>query len=176
MLKTLSELSQAGLFTAAFALIGWIFVYLNSRSLAKQSEVNSISASIEKMLQEVADENNKFWRDTALSSDDTAKPRLFNAFINFRCDFIEEKIQFLNKKCESHFLDIDHDKFEDCIIDLIAQIRDRSTFNSEIAKEVEDKVARVLEINYLSMMLYTNIYDFLRTRYMSGDTFTKSTY
>lgn len=176
MLKTLSELSQAGLFTASFALIGWVFVYLNSRSLARQSEVNTITASIEKMLQEVADENNKFWRDTATSADDQAKPRLFNAFINFRCDFIEEKIQFLNKKCESAFLDIDHVKFEDCIIELIAQIRDRSTFDSEMAQQVEDKVARVLEINYLSMTLYTNIYDFLRTRYMSGSRFTKAPY
>ncbi|WP_122435046.1 hypothetical protein [Pseudomonas viridiflava] len=176
MLIILSELAQAGLFTAAFAAIGWIFVYLNSRALARQSEVNTITASIEKMLQEVADENNKFWREDSIKEADHARPRLFNAFINFRCDFIEDKLQFLNEKCESRFIDMDHEKFEESIIDLIAQIRDSSTFNSESMERVDDKVAKVLEVNYLSVMLYTAIYDFLRTRYMSGSVFIKNYY
>ena len=168
ILQKLSELSQAGLFTALFAFIGWVFVYHNSRSLARQGEVNSLTASIEKMLQEVADENNKFWRDSELSDADQAKQRLFNAFVNFRCDFIEEKIQFLNEKCKSIFrTDLDHESFENGIIELIAQIRDRSTFDSEAPSKVEDKTSRVLEINYLSLSLYSMIYDFLRVRYMS---------
>ncbi|MEX5552278.1 hypothetical protein [Pseudomonas pergaminensis] len=185
-MTTLAEYSQAGVFTAIFAVVGWIFVYINSRSLAKQGEVNSITASIEKMLQEVADENYKFWRDNSFNSappseagveaaqqsplsETAAKSRLFNAFVNFRCNFIEEKIEYLSRKCESVWhSNLDHGKFESSIIDLIAQIRDRSTFDSELPSLVEDKVSRVLEINHLSLELYAEIYNFLKLRYMAG--------
>jgi len=168
-IETLAKWSQAGAFTALFSIVGWCFVYANSRSLARQSEVNTITASIEKMLQELSDESNSYWLDAAGKKMEVGRAELFNAFVSFRCNFIEDKVRFMNEKCRSFMRgEVNHEKFEDEIVDLIAKIRDASTLDSERPAEVHNCYERVIEVNYLSQELYLAIYEFLRVRYMSG--------
>ncbi|WP_313128048.1 hypothetical protein [Stutzerimonas nitrititolerans] len=166
----LADLAKAGVFTALFAILGWGFVYANSRALARQGEVNSITAFVEKMLQEIADETNKFWKASASGEPDPSSSKLYNAFIVFRCNFIEDKVRLMNERSRSAWHGkVKHEVFEDDVVDIIAKIRDAATLDSEDAAGVADKYARVIEVNYLSQSLYSTIHDFLRVRYMDGN-------
>lgn len=166
-MEFMKQLAQSGVLAVLVAFIGLVFTYNNSRSLAKQNEANAVITAMEKILQEIADENYKFWRDvTERNEEHEIKCRLFHAFIFFRCNLIEEKTQQLNRKCESWLHDhIDHKGFEIKTTDLIATIRDKATYNSENPNLVNDKVARVLSINNETTKLYGAIHDFIQTRY-----------
>jgi len=164
------DLAQTGVLAVIVAFIGLLFTYNNSRSLARQSEANAIINAIEKTLQEISDENYKFWRDvTERNTEHDIKCRLFNAFIVFRCNLLEEKTQQLNRKCRSFFHDhIDHDGFETAMVKLIANVRDKATHNSESPDLVKDKVLRVLSINKETAKIFSTVHDFSHQRYGSG--------
>lgn len=167
----IKQLAESGILAILVAIAGWIFVYKNSRVLARQGEINTLTSSVEKTLQEISDENYKFWRDADGSDKDhEVKCRLFQAYIEFRCNFIEEKVAFLNGKCKSVWrLDIDHADFEERTIDLISRIRDKSTFNSENPGLVSDKASRVMQTNAAAMKLFSEIHEFIKERYRPFD-------
>ena len=163
----MKQLAQSGVLAVLVAFVGLIFTYNNSRSLAKQSEANAIIGTIEKLLQEIADENYKFWRDVTERNDEhEIKCRLFNAYIFFRCNLLEEKSQQFNRKCRSWFHDhLDHDGYEKKIIELIANVRDKATFDSENPDLVKDKVLRVLYINSETVKIFATVHEFSQSRY-----------
>lgn len=163
----IKQLAESGILAILVAIAGWIFVYKNTRVLARQGEINTLTSSIEKTLQEISDENYKFWRDAdGTDADHEVKCRLFQAYIAFRCNFIEEKVTFLNTKCRSAWRpDINHDEFQEKSIDLISKIRDKSTFDSENPGLVSDKAARVLQTNAAAMSLFSKIHEFIIDRY-----------
>lgn len=57
------DFNWAAVVSVIVGIVGWIFVYHNSRSLARQSEANAIVAAIEKMLQEIVSDVSDFGGD-----------------------------------------------------------------------------------------------------------------
>lgn len=160
-------LAESGLLAIFVMLAGWLFVFKNSRALHKQSEINTIAASIEKTLQEIADENYKFWKDAEDDVDThLAKSKLFSSFIEHRCNIIERKIGIIyDKCCNSLNPAVEKINFTDNSISLIANIRDKSTIDSEKLKLVKDKYARISAINNLTLKLSNEIQKLVLTRY-----------
>ncbi|RII79139.1 hypothetical protein [Pseudomonas monteilii] len=169
-MEFMKELAQSGVLAVLVAFIGLIFTYNNSRSLAKQSEANAIVTSMEKILQEIADENYKFWRDvTERNEEHEAKCRLFQAYVFYRCNLLEDKSAHLNRKCQSWFHDhIDHRGFERKTTKIIGNIRDKSTYNSENPDLVKDKFSRVLFINNETIKLYGVMHELTQSRYATN--------
>lgn len=160
-------LAETGILAITLMFVGWIFVYKNSRALARQSEINSMAAAIEKTLQEIADENYKFWKD---SDDDAAaqleKSRLFNAYIEHRCNIVEKKIALLHDKCKNCINPaVLKSEFSIRSVSIIAKIRDRSTFNSEKLSLVSDRYARISSINHLTLRMFTELSQYITLRF-----------
>ncbi|WP_313327350.1 hypothetical protein [Pseudomonas qingdaonensis] len=167
MMSVIKFLAETGLLAIFLMLIGWVFVYKNSRALAKQSEINAMAAAIEKTLQEIADENYKFWKDT---DDDIKaqleKSRIFNAYIEYRCNIVEKKIGLLFDKAKDCLNPaVESSPFTGNSIDLIARIRDRSTMNSEDVSAVRDRYARISAINNLTLKMFSEITGFIILRF-----------
>lgn len=162
------------------AMAGWAFTYYNSRSLARQSEANGIVTAVDKMLQEISDENYKFWRDADFSSDDhNLKCHLFHSYVSFRCNFIEARLSALYHKCRNRILhDGEVDIFYPKAIDLLSTIRTTATLDSETSSSVdaEGRRRKILLINRYTMDLHGLISGFMLERYRSiMDLQTKST-
>lgn len=160
-------LAESGLLAIIVMLAGWLFVFKNSRALHKQSEINTIAAGIEKTLQEIADENYKFWKD-AEDDDEThlAKSKLFSSYIEHRCNIVERKIGIIyGKCCNSLNPAVENMQFTEACIGLIAKIRDKSTIDSEKLKLVKDKYTRISAINNLTLKLSNEIHKLVLTRY-----------
>ncbi len=160
-------LAETGLLAIIVMFAGWMFVFKNSRALHKQSEINTIAAGMEKTLQEIADENYKFWKD---AEDDhethLAKSKLFSSFIEHRCNIIERKVAIIYGKCSNSFNPaVEKINFTDTCTSLISNIRDRSTINSEKLSLVKDKYARISVINNLTLKLSNEIHKLVLTRY-----------
>ncbi|HCW99145.1 MAG: hypothetical protein E6556_04520 [Pantoea sp.] len=68
ILKFLKYLAESGLLAIITALIGWIFVYKNSRALQRRSETWSIVKNVSDNLKEIESSSRKFW----LPGDDKA--------------------------------------------------------------------------------------------------------
>lgn len=155
---------------AVLTVVGWIFVFHNSRALARQSESNAIGNSVDKALQEISDENYKFWRDVdhADVEGSVSKCQVFQSYINFRCDFVENKIQLLCKKCKGLSVE-DNTEFWDSLIEIVSNIRDISTMNSEEAAGFDQnaRMRRILECNKLAIDLQFRVGEFLMERYKS---------
>lgn len=66
ILSFLKYLAESGLLAILTALIGWGFVYKNSRSLQRRSETWSIVKNVSDNLKEIENSSRKFW----LPSDD----------------------------------------------------------------------------------------------------------
>lgn len=151
------------------AMTGWAFTYLNSRSLAKQSEVNAIVSNIDKMLQEISDENYKFWRDANFKSPThSQQSKLFQAYINFRCNFIERRLNALYWKCRNSIVFDGHaDDFYPKSIEAISQIRTIATLNSEASGIVDsaERHRKILLINKTTLDLHELLSDFMLERY-----------
>lgn len=160
-------LAETGILAICLMFVGWIFVYKNSRSLARQSEINSMAAAIEKTLQEIADENYKFWRDSDADINlQLEKSRLFNAYIEHRCNIVEKKIVILHDKCKVCLNPaVMKSPFSHNAIVLIAKIRDRSTLNSENVSLVSDRYARIGAINHLTLKMFTELSQYLAVRF-----------
>ncbi|WP_103894660.1 hypothetical protein [Pseudomonas sp. NFACC36] len=160
-------LAESGLMAIIVMFLGWLFVFKNSRALAKQSEINALAASLEKTLQEIADENYKFWKDSE-DNDEThlIKSKLFSSYIEHRCNIIERKIEIIFSKCNNTMNPaIEKIQFTQKSIDLIADIRDKSTINSEKLKLVKDKYTRISAINNLTLKLAIEINKLVITRF-----------
>lgn len=61
IISILKYLAESGLLAICTALIGWIFVYKNSRSLQKRSETWSIVKNVSDNLKEIETSSRKFW-------------------------------------------------------------------------------------------------------------------
>lgn len=68
ILKFLKYLAESGVLAIITALIGWIFVYKNSRALQRRSETWSIVKNVSDNLKEIESSSRKFW----LPGDDKA--------------------------------------------------------------------------------------------------------
>ena len=153
------------------AMAGWAFTYYNSRSLARQSEANGIVAAIDKMLQEISDENYKFWRDANFSAEDhNLKCHLFHSYVSFRCNFIEARLSALYQKCRNRVLyDGDVEIFYPKAIELLSTIRSVATLDSETSSvvDVEGRRRKILLINRYTMDLHGLVSEFMLERYRS---------
>lgn len=160
------------------AMAGWAFTYLNSRALAKQAEANAIGANVDKMLQEISDENYKFWRDAnSADQEHTMKCQLFQSFITFRCNFIELRIKALRKKCRNRIMwDGNFDAFETKAITLIAELRDLATLDSEQTNEVSQLQRRrkIMLVNKKTIDLHEIMSDFILSRFRSVFSFEEN--
>lgn len=159
-------LAENGILAILLMFAGWAFVFKNSRSLALQGEINTIASAIEKTLQEVADENYKFWKDVEPDDKDhLSKSKLFSSYIEHRCNVVEKKIDILYKKsCRTINPAVQSLKTDKKCVDLIAKIRDRSTMDSERPSEVKEKYLRINSINYLTLKLANEINILITTR------------
>ena len=159
-------LAETGILAILLTLAGWAFVFKNSRALALQGEINTIASTIEKTLQEVADENYKFWKDVeADDADHLAKSRLFSSYIEHRCNMVERKIGLFCGKCKDSVNPaVERLKTHDKCIELIAKIRDRSTMDSEKPSEVKEKYLRINSINNLTLKLSNEMNLMITTR------------
>ncbi|WP_148043839.1 hypothetical protein [Pseudomonas putida] len=171
MTEIIKPLAETGVLAILLMLIGWVFVYKNSRALARQSEINSMAAALEKTLQEIADENYKFWKDT--DADDQSqleKSRIFNAYIEYRCNIVEKKVSLLFDKAKDCLNPaVECSPFPTKSVELIAKIRDRSTMNSENVVAVKDRYARISSINHLTLKMFTEINSFISLRFQPMD-------
>lgn len=61
ILNVLKYLAESGLLAIITALIGWVFVYKNSRALQRRSETWSIVKNISDNLKEIEGSSRKFW-------------------------------------------------------------------------------------------------------------------
>lgn len=160
-------LAETGILAIALMFVGWVFVFKNSRAIARQSEINALATSIEKTLQEIADENYKFWKDA--ESDDEkhlAKSKLFSSYIEYRCNIVEKKVNLLFEKSKSCLNPaVPKSTFLPDSVDLVAKIRDRSTIDSENLALVKNKHARINAINHLTMKLFTEVSNFIHLRF-----------
>ncbi|HCD6780761.1 TPA: hypothetical protein NDW07_003281, partial [Enterobacter hormaechei] len=57
----LQYLASSGILAIVTALIGWVFVYNNSRALQKRSETWSIVKNVSDNLKEIESSSRKFW-------------------------------------------------------------------------------------------------------------------
>ncbi|MFU6376375.1 hypothetical protein [Metapseudomonas otitidis] len=153
------------------AMAGWAFTYLNSRLLARQSEANGIVTAVDKLLQDISDENYKFWRDADSESEEhVMKCQLFHAFINFRCNMIEIRIAALHEKCSNRvFFDANADNFKNEAVELIGKIRSFATLDSERSSELDPHLRqkKVLLLNKSTLQLHDVISTFILERYRS---------
>lgn len=60
-LRLLQYLASSGVIAILTALIGWVFVYRNSRALQKRSEIWSIVKNVSDNLKEIESASRKFW-------------------------------------------------------------------------------------------------------------------
>ncbi|MNJ45951.1 hypothetical protein D3C77_410680 [compost metagenome] len=122
---------------------------------------------MEKTLQEIADENYKFWKD--IEDDDEehlTKSKLFSSYIEHRCNITERKLEIIYGKCCNTINPaVEKLGFIETSVELIARIRDRSTINSEKPKLVKDKYARISAINNITLKLSNEINKLVLTRY-----------
>ncbi|GLK88063.1 hypothetical protein [Pseudomonas turukhanskensis] len=165
-MELIKLLAESGVLAIILVIAGWLFVFKNSRALARQSEINTLAAAIEKTLQEVADENYKFWKDVSSDEDHLAKSRIFSSYIEYRCNIAEKKIILLfdkSKDCLNPAVEKSEFVLES--IKLLAKIRDRSTINSERTDLTHDKYARISAINHLTLKLASEITKFLSVRF-----------
>lgn len=162
-------LAESGILALIIMIAGWLFIFKNSRALARQSEINSITASIEKLLQEIADENYKFWKDVHAGDDEKehiSKSKIFSAFIEYRCNIVEKKLHLLHEKCINCLNpEVEKYNFIPKSVEIIAGIRDRSTINSEQPKSISQKYTRISSINYLTLKLSSEANAFVTARY-----------
>lgn len=79
-------------------VLGWIYVYFNTRRLARHSEIGSLIGRIETLLQEVSNENSSFWK-----SDEEIKEfsSFFNAKMEHKLRTIEDGVKFIAKRSSS---------------------------------------------------------------------------
>ena len=165
-MPTIKFLAETGILAILLTLAGWAFVFKNSRSLALQSEINAIASAMEKLLQEIADENYKFWKDVETDDEEhLTKSKLFNSYIEHRCNIIERKIDLIFGKCYSSLNpEVEKLQFKEKSIDLIARIRDRSTMNSEKPTHTKDKYNRISSINSITLKLSSGISELVVAR------------
>ncbi|MBK3758058.1 hypothetical protein [Stutzerimonas frequens] len=151
------------------AMAGWAFTYLNSRSLARQAEANSIVAAVDKMLQEISDENYKFWKDAKSEEENhSLNCQLFHAYINFRCNFIEKRLTALYSKCRNKVLFDGHaDEFYPQAIEAISLIRSIATLDSEKSSTIDSETRRrkILLINKHTLEFHDLVSRFMLERY-----------
>lgn len=160
-------LAESGLLAIVLMLAGWVFVFKNSRSLHRQSEINALAAAIEKTLQEIADENYKFWKD-AEDNDKAhlAKSKLFSSYIEHRCNIIERKVGIIYGKCSNSLNPaVEKTEFTQNSIELIAKIREKATIDSEKLSNIKDKYVRISAINNLTLKLSNELQKLILIRY-----------
>ncbi|PYD15901.1 hypothetical protein DND62_07115 [Pseudomonas syringae pv. pisi] len=160
-------LVESGMLAVLIMIAGWFFVFKNSRALARQSEINTLAAAMEKTLHEISDENYKFWKDISEDKDEhLAKCKLFSSYVEYRCNIIEKKVSLLHEKSKNCINPaVINSKFVEESINLIAKIRDRSTINSENLDNLSDKYLRISVINNLTLKLTTTISSFVAIRF-----------
>ncbi|GFM86090.1 hypothetical protein PSCICO_14890 [Pseudomonas cichorii] len=160
-------LAEYGILAVLLMIAGWLFVFKNSRALARQSEINALASAMEKTLQEISDENYKFWKDLSEDREEhLAKSKLFASYIDYRCNIVEKKISILYKKSEACWNPaVASSSFVSDSIDLIAKIRDKSTINSEKLDQLRDRYSRISTINSLTLKLSGNISSFVIMRF-----------
>ncbi|WP_455808004.1 hypothetical protein [Pseudomonas koreensis] len=158
---------ESGMLAVLIMIAGWFFVFKNSRALARQSEVNTMASAMEKTLQEISDENYKFWKDISEDKDEhLAKCKLFSSYIEYRCNIIEKKVTLLYEKSRNCINPaVINSSFMDDSIDIIAKIRDRATINSENLDHLSDKYLRISVINNLTLKLSGTISAFVTIRF-----------
>lgn len=165
MLEYIKYLAQSGILAILLMFAGWVFVFKNSRALALQSEINTLAAAMEKILQEIADENYKFWKEIDDEDDHVAKSKIFSSYIEHRCNIIERKISILYGKASKTINPaVERLGFSDNCISLVAKVRDRATMNSERPSLVKDKCLRINAINSLTLKLSNEINNLLQVR------------
>jgi hypothetical protein len=161
---------ETGILALLIMFAGWAFVYANSRALARQSEANAIAVQIDKTLQEIADENYKFWQgyEAGANADEhLAKCRFFSAYVEHRCNVVEKKIQILSNKCSTEFnVAVLKLNFSEKSVKLLSDIRDRATINSEGVELVRERYSRISAVNTLSVKLSMEVSEFIRVRFM----------
>ncbi|UUC17578.1 hypothetical protein NOV18_20245 [Pseudomonas asiatica] len=171
MTELIKPLAETGVLAIILMFIGWVFVYKNSRALARQSEINSMAAALEKTLQEIADENYKFWKEA--DADEQAqleKSRIFNAYIEYRCNIVEKKVFLLFEKAKDCLNPaVEYSPFPKNSVELIAKIRDRSTMNSENISSVKDRYSRISGINHLTLKMFNEVNGFIALRFQPMD-------
>lgn len=161
---------ETGILALLIMFAGWGFVYSNSRALARQSEANAIAAQIDKTLQEIADENHKFWQSYEAGADakaHLAKCRFFSAYIEHRCNVVEKKVHILNDKCATEINPaVARLGFPERSTLLLSDIRDRATINSEDVGLVKERYSRINAVNSLSIKLSAEVAELIRVRFM----------
>lgn len=168
------ELTLAIYVSVVVAILGWAFVYHNSRFLARQSEANTAAAAIEKMLQEIADECQSFWGgDTSKSG--PLEAQVFSSYVEYRCNFVERKISLINSKCRDFLKWMPDEKFLLSAVDSIGLLRDTATMDAEECSVMgeTDRVRKILQVNSCALTLFLSVSEYISVRYK---TFLDDTY
>ena len=168
------ELSLAIYVSVVVAILGWTFVYHNSRFLARQSEANTAAAAIEKMLQEIADECQSFWGgDTSKAG--PLEAQVFSSYVEYRCNFVERKILLIDGKCRDLLKWMPDETFLSSAVDSIGLLRDTATMDAEecAVMEESDRVRKILQVNSCALLLFLSVSEYISVRYK---TFLDSTY
>ncbi|MBG7447184.1 hypothetical protein I5J32_04410 [Pseudomonas aeruginosa] len=158
-------------------IVGWIFVYHNSRSLARQSEANAIVAAIEKMLQEIVSDVSDFWGRCEDDNTDLAA-RLFACSVDLKCNFVEHKVSLLERKCRKLTHWAAEPKIMNFAVEKIADLRDSATLDSEISNKMPeaDRERRIVVVNSKAIDLYMRLSDSVTDRYKSMVDLTYETF
>lgn len=164
-----ADFNWAGVLSLAVALVGWIFVYHNTRALARQSEANSIVAAVEKMLQEIVSDASKFWGCDEEDKSDGFAARVFTSSVELKCNFIEHKVSQLERKCRKLSQWHPEPVMSNIAIDMIGNLRNFATLDCESIKTMsdDDREMKILSVNATAMKLYTHLTDFIANRYKS---------
>ncbi|MDG6382097.1 hypothetical protein QCD83_25050 [Pseudomonas savastanoi pv. phaseolicola] len=165
-MEVVKLLAEYGILAVLLMIAGWLFVFKNSRALARQSEINALASAMEKTLHEISDENYKFWKDISEDREEhLAKSKLFASYIDYRCNIVEKKITILFDKSDCWNPAVKKSNFVNDSVNLIARIRDRSTINSEKLEQLRDRYSRISIINNLTLKLSGNISSFVIMRF-----------
>lgn len=92
----ISGLPLTSMLAVILALVGWYFIYTNSRSLQKRSETWAIVKNISDLLQEVEKEAKLFWLDDQSAQNALLYEAKINSFLNE----IERWISHLSKRVD----------------------------------------------------------------------------
>lgn len=137
----LQYLASSGILAIVTALIGWVFVYNNSRALQKRSETWSIVKNVSDNLKEIESSSRKFWVPSDLKEIDAM------SFQNEITALLAETERWLNHLKQRIEIDGDYKPLiTDLFKDATANIEKVNTYDKSQRTRVSVLVSRRTKI------------------------------
>lgn len=121
-----SFLATSGLLAVSIAIVGWFFIYHNSRALQKRSETWAVVKNITDLLQSIESNSKEFWLEN--KGDEKNEPVYFEVNINNSLNELERWLKHYSLRVKNN----DSQKCRDITVSIFKD----STMDAENQKEM----------------------------------------